>query len=56
MIAERVSVRYYLTLGMLLSGLFTSMFGFGYFLNIHSFTFYVIAQVCFPFSLNIGVL
>uniref|UniRef100_A0A674K763 Major facilitator superfamily (MFS) profile domain-containing protein n=2 Tax=Terrapene triunguis TaxID=2587831 RepID=A0A674K763_9SAUR len=44
-IGERLPIRYYLTAGMLASGLFTAMFGLGYFYNIHNLWFYMIAQV-----------
>uniref|UniRef100_A0A8C3T6E9 Solute carrier family 37 member 1 n=1 Tax=Chelydra serpentina TaxID=8475 RepID=A0A8C3T6E9_CHESE len=44
-IGERLPIRYYLTVGMLASGLFTAMFGLGYFYNIHNLWFYMIAQV-----------
>uniref|UniRef100_A0A673T5X4 Solute carrier family 37 member 1 n=1 Tax=Suricata suricatta TaxID=37032 RepID=A0A673T5X4_SURSU len=44
-IGERLPIRYYLTFGMLASGAFTALFGFGYFYNIHSFGFYVVTQV-----------
>uniref|UniRef100_A0A8C4VJ58 Solute carrier family 37 member 1 n=1 Tax=Gopherus evgoodei TaxID=1825980 RepID=A0A8C4VJ58_9SAUR len=44
-IGERLPIRYYLTVGMLASGLFTAMFGLGYFYNIHNLWFYMIAQI-----------
>ncbi|NWV01496.1 G6PT2 protein, partial [Upupa epops] len=44
-IGERLPIRYYLTVGMLASGLFTAMFGLGYFYNIHNLWFYVMAQI-----------
>ncbi|KAM9172203.1 glucose-6-phosphate exchanger SLC37A1 isoform 1-T5 [Pangshura tecta] len=44
-IGERLPIRYYLTVGMLGSGLFTAMFGLGYFYNIHNLWFYMIAQI-----------
>uniref|UniRef100_A0A8C8SIP1 Solute carrier family 37 member 1 n=1 Tax=Pelusios castaneus TaxID=367368 RepID=A0A8C8SIP1_9SAUR len=44
-IGERLPIRYYLTAGMLASGLFTAMFGLGYFYNIHNLWFYMMAQV-----------
>nr|XP_025953788.1 glucose-6-phosphate exchanger SLC37A1 isoform X2 [Dromaius novaehollandiae] len=43
-IGERLPIRYYLTVGMLASGLFTAMFGLGYFYNIHNLWFYIMAQ------------
>ncbi|NXD63892.1 G6PT2 protein, partial [Eolophus roseicapillus] len=45
LIGERLPIRYYLTVGMLASGLFTAMFGLGYFCNIHNLWFYIMAQV-----------
>ncbi|KAK1153444.1 glucose-6-phosphate exchanger SLC37A2-like [Acipenser oxyrinchus oxyrinchus] len=41
---ERLSLRYYLTAGMLLSGFFTSLVGLGFYWNIHNIWFYVFAQ------------
>ncbi|XP_017588813.1 glucose-6-phosphate exchanger SLC37A1 isoform X1 [Corvus cornix cornix] len=45
LIGERLPIRYYLTGGMLASGLFTAMFGLGYFYNVHNLWFYIMAQV-----------
>ncbi|CAL1542317.1 unnamed protein product [Lymnaea stagnalis] len=44
-IADRMNLRYYLSGGMIMSGLFTIAFGLGYFYNVHSFTFYIAMQV-----------
>ncbi|WAR06085.1 G6PT3-like protein [Mya arenaria] len=44
-IAERMNLRYFLSLGMILSGAFTAAFGFGYFWNIHTLYFYIIVQI-----------
>uniref|UniRef100_A0A663N5K2 Solute carrier family 37 member 1 n=1 Tax=Athene cunicularia TaxID=194338 RepID=A0A663N5K2_ATHCN len=44
-IGERLPIRYYLAVGMLASGLFTAMFGLGYFYNIHNLWFYIMAQI-----------
>ncbi|XP_072300281.1 glucose-6-phosphate exchanger SLC37A1 [Eucyclogobius newberryi] len=44
-IGERVPIRLYLSVGMLFSGLFTCLFGLGYFYNIHSLSFYITVQV-----------
>ncbi|XP_042543302.1 glucose-6-phosphate exchanger SLC37A1 [Dipodomys spectabilis] len=44
-IGERLPIRYYLTFGMLSSGACTALFGLGYFYDIHSLAFYVVAQV-----------
>ena len=45
-IAERVNLRYFLTFGMLASGLFTALFGFGFYWKIHSLAYYISMQVC----------
>ncbi|XP_069470659.1 glucose-6-phosphate exchanger SLC37A2 isoform X2 [Ambystoma mexicanum] len=42
---ERLPLRYYLSCGMGLSGLFTALFGLGYYWNIHSIWYYVIIQI-----------
>ncbi|XP_054611694.1 glucose-6-phosphate exchanger SLC37A2 isoform X1 [Dunckerocampus dactyliophorus] len=42
---ERLPLRYYLSFGMLMSGLFTCLFGFGFYWNIHSFGYYAFVQV-----------
>ncbi|CAI9723052.1 glucose-6-phosphate exchanger SLC37A2-like isoform X1 [Octopus vulgaris] len=44
-VAERVNLRYFLSCGMLLSGILTAAFGFGYFFNIHSLTYYIFVQI-----------
>ncbi|NWI88550.1 G6PT3 protein, partial [Pitta sordida] len=43
---ERLPLRYYLSGGMVLSGLFTALFGCGYFWDIHVLWYYIIVQVC----------
>ncbi|NXX20280.1 G6PT3 protein, partial [Podargus strigoides] len=43
---ERLPLRYYLSGGMVLSGLFTALFGLGYFWDIHVLWYYIIMQVC----------
>uniref|UniRef100_A0A671UH18 Glucose-6-phosphate exchanger SLC37A2 n=1 Tax=Sparus aurata TaxID=8175 RepID=A0A671UH18_SPAAU len=42
---ERLPLRYYLSFGMLMSGLFTCLFGLGFYLNIHSLGYYAFIQV-----------
>ncbi|XP_013881720.1 glucose-6-phosphate exchanger SLC37A2 [Austrofundulus limnaeus] len=42
---ERLPLRYYLSFGMLMSGLFTSLFGLGFYWNIHSLWYYAFFQV-----------
>uniref|UniRef100_A0A8K9V0G3 Solute carrier family 37 member 1 n=1 Tax=Oncorhynchus mykiss TaxID=8022 RepID=A0A8K9V0G3_ONCMY len=44
-IGERLPIRLYLTFGMLMSGLFTCLFGLGYIYSIHSLGFYIFVQV-----------
>ncbi|XP_052254526.1 glucose-6-phosphate exchanger SLC37A2-like isoform X2 [Dreissena polymorpha] len=44
-IAERISLRLFMSAGMILTGVFTAAFGLGYFFNIHSFYYYVIVQI-----------
>ncbi|KAM6334444.1 glucose-6-phosphate exchanger SLC37A2 [Alca torda] len=43
---ERLPLRYYLAGGMVLSGLFTALFGLGYFWDIHVLWYFIIVQVC----------
>ncbi|XP_030754995.1 glucose-6-phosphate exchanger SLC37A2 isoform X2 [Sitophilus oryzae] len=43
-IAERVNLRYFLSIGMLMSGIFSYLFGIGKTYNIHRLTYYVIMQ------------
>ncbi|XP_063907193.1 glucose-6-phosphate exchanger SLC37A2 isoform X2 [Zophobas morio] len=43
-IAERFNLRYFLSLGMLLSGIFSYMFGIAKSYNIHNLWYYVIVQ------------
>jgi MFS transporter, OPA family, solute carrier family 37 (glycerol-3-phosphate transporter), member 1/2 len=43
-IAERVSLRYFLALGMLFSGFFCYSFGYAKVKDIHSFTYFLIVQ------------
>ena len=44
-VAERVDLRLFLSLGMMLSGLLTVMFGMAYSLNIHSLWYLLFVQV-----------
>lgn len=44
-VAERCNLRYFLTLGMLLSGLFTCALGGAFYYDIHSLAFFVIFQI-----------
>ncbi|MCE0480687.1 hypothetical protein HAX54_037723 [Datura stramonium] len=42
---DRMDLRVFLTAGMLVTGLFTALFGVGYWANIHSFYYYLIVQM-----------
>lgn len=44
-VAERVSLRYFLALGMMMSGIFCYLFGMAKVLDIHSIWYFVIVQV-----------
>lgn len=46
-LAERTNLRHFLTFGMIGTGIFTALFGFGRYWNIHALWFYVIVQVSF---------
>ncbi|KAF9621446.1 hypothetical protein IFM89_021485 [Coptis chinensis] len=43
-LGDRLDLRIFLTIGMVGTGLFTMLFGFGYWLNIHSFYYFLIIQ------------
>jgi MFS transporter, OPA family, solute carrier family 37 (glycerol-3-phosphate transporter), member 1/2 len=43
-IAERVSLRYFLTLGMLFSGIFCYLFGLAKTYDIHSMWYFILVQ------------
>ncbi|KAJ4918683.1 hypothetical protein JOQ06_022465 [Pogonophryne albipinna] len=42
---ERLPLRYYLSFGMMMSGIFTCLFGLGFYLKIHSIYYYAVIQV-----------
>lgn len=44
-LGDRLDLRVVLTFGMIGTGVLTSMFGFGYWLNIHSFYYYLVMQM-----------
>ena len=44
-VAEHMDLRHFLTIGMLSSGLFTVLFGMGYFWKLHYFAYFVTIQV-----------
>ncbi|XP_010258961.1 PREDICTED: putative glycerol-3-phosphate transporter 1 [Nelumbo nucifera] len=44
-LGDRLDLRIFLTVGMLGTGLFTSLFGFGYWFNIHNFYYFLMVQM-----------
>ena len=50
LLAERMDLRYFLSLGMIFSGFFTFLFGLAYFANIHSLAFFIVIQVTHSLS------
>ncbi|KAJ3692588.1 hypothetical protein LUZ60_011683 [Juncus effusus] len=44
-LADRLDLRIFLTIGMIGTSLFTSLFGIGYWLNIHLFWYYLVFQM-----------
>lgn len=53
-VAEHMDLRYFLTIGMLLSGLFTALFGMGYFWKLHYFAYFVTIQIFSGFFQSSG--
>ena len=58
-VAEHMDLRHFLTVGMLSSGLFTALFGMGYFWKLHYFAYFVTIQVytmmCIYIYINIYI-
>ena len=50
LVAERVDLRLFLSVGMLASGLLTIMFGAGYFWSVHTIWYLVIIQIIGKFT------
>ncbi|KAF5731068.1 putative glycerol-3-phosphate transporter 1 [Tripterygium wilfordii] len=44
-LGDRMNLRYFLTVGMLGTGLFTSLFGVGYWAGVHNFYYYLAMQM-----------
>lgn len=44
-VAERIDLRYFLSFGMIISGIFVILFGIGYFIPITSIYYYIFIQV-----------
>ncbi|KAK6174017.1 hypothetical protein SNE40_017369 [Patella caerulea] len=53
-VAERMSLRYFLSAGMIISGFLCALFGLGYFWNIHSLAFFIIVQAAAGFFQSTG--
>ncbi|XP_058966053.2 glucose-6-phosphate exchanger SLC37A2-like [Pocillopora verrucosa] len=53
-VAEHMDLRYFLTIGMLSSGLFTALFGMGYFWKLHYFAYFVTIQIFSGFFQSSG--
>lgn len=43
--AERIHLRYFLSFGMIFSGIFTYLFGLAYYYNIHNLYYFIILQI-----------
>lgn len=44
-LGDRLNLRFLLTIGMVGTGLFTALFGVGYWLNVHNFYYYLVVQI-----------
>lgn len=44
-LGDRLNLRFFLTVGMVGTGVFTSIFGVGYWGNVHSFYYYLVVQM-----------
>ena len=44
-VAERVDLRYFLSFGMVMSGVFTMLFGFAKYWDLHSYGYFIFIQV-----------
>ena len=51
-VAERMNLRYFLSIGMILSGVLTFLFGFAKVMDIHSIYYFVTIQVSISYSLG----
>jgi OPA family glycerol-3-phosphate transporter-like MFS transporter 1/2 len=40
-----VNLRYFLSLGMIMSGLFTFLFGLAHYIDVHSIAYFIVVQV-----------
>ncbi|XP_048589045.1 glucose-6-phosphate exchanger SLC37A2 isoform X2 [Nematostella vectensis] len=53
-VAEHMDIRHFLTTGMLMSGIFTALFGLGYFIKIHNLAFFLTMQIFAGFFQSTG--
>ncbi|XP_071716333.1 putative glycerol-3-phosphate transporter 5 [Rutidosis leptorrhynchoides] len=53
-VGDRFDIRIFLTIGMIGSGVFTVLFGLGYWFNIHLFGYFVFVQICCGVFQSIG--
>ena len=44
-VAERVNLRYFLSLGMIFSGIFTVLFGLAKYIEVHGIAYFIVIQV-----------
>lgn len=44
-LAERIHLRYFLSFGMIFSGIFTYLFGLAFYYNIHSLYYFIVIQI-----------
>ncbi|XP_045033021.1 glucose-6-phosphate exchanger SLC37A2 isoform X3 [Daphnia magna] len=45
LLGERINIRYFLSIGMMLSGFFACLLGLAYWANIHSLTYFLVVQI-----------
>ena len=56
-IGERMNVRYFLSIGMVMAGIFSFLFGVAHWTNIHAYGYFIAVQVEFKsFSRQICIL
>lgn len=53
-VGDRIDLRIFLTIGMVGSGVFTILFGLGYWFGVHLFGFFIIVQICCGLFQSIG--
>ncbi len=53
LVAERVDLRFFISVGMIMSGVFTMLFGFAYYWGIHGIAYFFFVQGCWGFKIEI---